>query len=96
MLDGVFIALGTQSGMSLAYHMGLALDDKGYIIVDSNMQTNIAHIYAGGDVVGGLLQVSKAVSDGANAALKIKEYLEIKRLIFLLYDNICYNRNRLL
>lgn len=75
MLDGLFIALGTQSGMSLAYHMGLALDDKGYIIVDSNMQTNIAHIYAGGDVVGGLLQVSKAVSDGAIAALKIKEDL---------------------
>ena len=39
------------------------------------MQTNIAHIYAGGDVVGGLLQVSKAVSDGAIAALKIKEDL---------------------
>lgn len=75
LLDGLFIALGTQSGMSLAYHMGLALDDKGYIIVDSNMQTNIAHIYAGGDVVGGLLQVSKAVSDGAIAALKIKEDL---------------------
>ena len=30
---------------------------------------------AGGDVVGGLLQVSKAVSDGAIAALKIKEDL---------------------
>ncbi len=74
-LDGLFIALGTQSGMSLAYHMGLALDEKGFIKVDSNMKTNIDHIYAGGDVVGGLLQVSKAVRDGAVAALKIKEDL---------------------
>lgn len=74
-IDGLFIALGTQSGMTLAYHMGLAMDEKGYIIVDDNMKTNLNHVYAGGDVIGGLLQVSKAVSDGSIAAVKIKEDL---------------------
>lgn len=76
LLDGLFIALGTQSGMSLAYHMGLALDSKGYIIVDDNKKTNLPHVYAGGDVIGGLLQVSKAVSDGAIAAVKIKDEIQ--------------------
>ena len=40
--------------------------------------TNIDGIFAGGDVIGGLLQIVKAASDGANAALKIKKFLESK------------------
>lgn len=75
-IDGLFIALGTQSGMSLAYHLGIALDDKGNLKVDSNYQTNIPGVFAGGDVIGGFLQVAKATSDGAIASLSIKKYLE--------------------
>lgn len=75
-IDGLFIALGTQSGMSLAYHLGIALDDKGYLKVDENFQTNMPGIFAGGDVIGGFLQVAKATSDGAIASLSIKKYLE--------------------
>ena len=78
-IDGLFIALGTQSGASLASHLGLATDEKGYLIVDKNYMTNINHIYAGGDIIGGLLQVSKAVSDGANAAISIKKDLDINK-----------------
>ena len=37
--------------------------------------TNLEGVFAGGDVIGGLLQIAKAVSDGANAATKIKKYL---------------------
>lgn len=75
-IDGLFIALGTQSGSSLASHLGLLTDEKGYIVVDKNYMTNINHIYAGGDIIGGLLQVSKAVADGANAAISIKRDLD--------------------
>lgn len=73
-VDGLFIALGTQSGLSLAYHLGLEMDEKGYIKVN-NYKTNLPGIFAGGDVIGGLLQVSKAVSDGSQAALEIKQFL---------------------
>ena len=40
------------------------------------MKTNIDGVYAGGDCVGGLLQVSKAVSDGAIAAAAIAKKLK--------------------
>ncbi len=77
-VDGLFIALGSQSGMSLSYHLGLEMDEKGFLKVD-NFMTNIPGIFAGGDIIGGLLQVSKAVADGASAALAIKKFLDSKK-----------------
>ena len=41
--------------------------------------SNIEGVFAGGDVIGGLLQVSKAVSDGANAAVSINKYLKSRK-----------------
>lgn len=38
------------------------------IIVDEKMATNVPGIFAAGDCTGGMLQVSKAVADGAKAA----------------------------
>ena len=77
-LDGVFVALGNLDGFSIAKHIGLSLDDKKNIVVKDFM-TNIDGVFAGGDVIGGLLQVSKAVSDGANAAVSIKKYIESRK-----------------
>lgn len=74
-IDGLFIALGSASGFSIAKHIGLALDNNS-IKVDSEMKTNIPGIFAGGDAVGGLLQVSKAISDGAIAASSISKFLK--------------------
>lgn len=77
-LDGLFIAYGTANAQSFAKHLGLHLDDKDNIVTEDYM-TNIPGIFAGGDVIGGLLQVAKAVSDGANASLEIKKYLASKK-----------------
>lgn len=77
-LDGLFIAYGTANAQSFAKHLGLQLDDKDNIVTKDYM-TNIPGIFAGGDVIGGLLQVAKAVSDGANASLEIKKYLTNKK-----------------
>ncbi|MCR5787186.1 MAG: FAD-dependent oxidoreductase [Acholeplasmatales bacterium] len=73
-VDGIFIAYGSANAVSFAKHMGLVTDSQNNLIV-KDFQTNIKGIFAGGDVIGGLLQVSKAVSDGANAAIEIKKYL---------------------
>lgn len=75
LIDGLFIALGSASGFTLAKHMGIVMDNN-HIVVDDSMMTNIDGLFAGGDVVGGLLQVSKAVSDGAIAAGSISKYLK--------------------
>ncbi|MBR1654377.1 MAG: FAD-dependent oxidoreductase [Clostridia bacterium] len=72
--DGVFVAQGTAGASEFAKKLGIITkNDK--ILVDENMQTNIKGIYACGDCTGGLLQVSKAVYEGAKAGLSVIDYL---------------------
>lgn len=40
------------------------------------METNIKGLYACGDCTGGLLQVSKAVYEGATAGLQVVQYVK--------------------
>ncbi len=75
-IEGLFVALGYANALDFANHIGIELDKDNYFKVDSNMQTNVPGIFAAGDVIGGLLQVSKAVGDGAIAALGIKNYIK--------------------
>lgn len=76
-IDGCFIALGSASGFTLAMHMGIALNGN-RIQTNEKLETNVPGLYAGGDVIGGLLQVSKAVGDGAIAATSMASYLKRK------------------
>lgn len=76
-IDGCFMAIGSLQGFSIASHIGIATSNEN-IIVNSDYMTNIKGVFAGGDLIGGLLQVSKAISDGANAAVGIKKYLMSK------------------
>ena len=39
--------------------------------------TNVAGVFAAGDCIGGLLQVAKAVSDGAMAGLMAVRYIKM-------------------
>ncbi len=57
---------------------GLALNDKGYIAVDTNYRTAVPHIYAAGDVIGFPALASTSMEQGRVAAchafgLKYKE-----------------------
>lgn len=78
-LDGLFVALGEADGADFANHIGIELDDKKNIVVNKDYMTNVKGVFAGGDCIGGMLQVCKAVSDGAQAALAIKNYLPLKK-----------------
>ena len=72
--DGIFIAQGTAGSTEIAKKLGLLLkDDK--IVVNDNMETNVKGVFACGDCVGGVLQVSKAVSDGTIAGLSLINFL---------------------
>ena len=51
--------------------------DKGYIVTDENMKTNIDGVFAAGDVrVKSLRQVVTAAADGAIAAVQAEKYIE--------------------
>lgn len=77
-IDGCFVALGSASAFTFAKHLGMQTEGN-RLVVDDHFQTNIPGIYAGGDTIGGLLQVSKAVSDGALAATAISQFLREKK-----------------
>lgn len=76
-LDGLFIALGSAGVNDFANQLGL-LTSKNNFVVDKNGATNIEGVYAVGDSTGGLLQIAKAVSDGAHAGVAIIKYLRDK------------------
>lgn len=74
--DGIFIAEGIAGAQALAKKIGAKID-KNKIIVNDVKRTNIPGLYAIGDCIGGILQISKAVYDGTVAALDIIK--EIKK-----------------
>ncbi len=74
-ISGIFVALGIAGSVDLARKVGVEVSDN-KITVNENMQTNIPFIFAAGDCIGGVLQVSKAVSDGARAGLAMINFLK--------------------
>lgn len=53
------------------------MDDRGYLITDENMNTNIDGVFAAGDIrQKSLRQVVTAVADGAIAAVQAEKYIE--------------------
>ena len=73
-IDGLFVAIGTAGGLDFAKKLGILIE-KNNIIVNENMETNINGIYAVGNLTGGLLQVNKAVYDGAIAGINASNYV---------------------
>ncbi len=70
LVDGVFVAIGQTPNTKLFEN--IAKDSAGYIVTDENMLTNIAGVYAAGDVrAKSLRQVVTACADGAIAADQI-------------------------
>lgn len=73
-ISGLFVALGVAGSTDLAKKIG-AETQNNKIIVNDAMATNIPGLYAAGDCTGGLLQISKAVYEGAKAGTEIIKYL---------------------
>lgn len=74
-LDGLFIEVGSTPNTELAQKLGVKLD-KGEIIVDKNMKTNISGIFAAGDITNNpFKQISTAVGEGSIAAYSVYKEL---------------------
>ncbi|MBU0623289.1 MAG: FAD-dependent oxidoreductase [Candidatus Thermoplasmatota archaeon] len=74
-VSGVFVAVGEVPSSQLAAELGLDMDPGGFITVDRSFRTNVAFVYAAGDVSGGIRQIVAAVHGGAAAALSCFEDL---------------------
>ena len=74
-VSGVFIELGAKGVMELATHLGVRLDDDmKYVDTNKKMETNIAGVYAAGDICGPPWQMAKAVGEGCVAGLNAAIY----------------------
>ncbi|MDH5297890.1 MAG: FAD-dependent oxidoreductase [Desulfobulbaceae bacterium] len=75
-VEGVFIELGAKGAMELAVNIGVMLDMDtfSFITTDKLQATNIAGIYAAGDIAGPPHQMAKAVGEGCVAGWEAANY----------------------
>lgn len=73
-VDGVFIAYGTAGSGDFARKLGAQVEGN-KIQVGTDLSTAVPGLFAAGDCTGGLLQVAKAVSDGAQAAMNAIKFV---------------------
>jgi dihydrolipoamide dehydrogenase len=68
--DRVLVAIGRRPNGKLLNleATGVKVDERGFVPVDKQMRTNVAHIFAIGDIVGQPMLAHKAVHEGKVAA----------------------------
>ncbi len=77
-VDGVFIFIGIRPQSDFVKGL-LKLDEKGFIITDCEMRTEIPGLFAAGDVrAKACRQIITAAGDGATAAYMAEHYLSQK------------------
>jgi len=90
--DLVLVAVGrSPNGRAIdAASAGVAVSDRGFIPVDNQMRTNVAHIFAIGDIVGQPMLAHKAVHEGhvaAEAAAGQKSYFDARQIPSVAYTD---------
>ncbi len=74
--DGMFLAIGHEPNTTIFKNI-IDLDEKGFIKTDRRMRTNVAGIFACGDVQDHLYkQAITAAGSGCQAAMEAEKYLE--------------------
>jgi thioredoxin reductase (NADPH) len=76
--DSIYPALGSDTHVQLAEMVDARLARDNCIVVDSHMRTSVPGVYAAGDVVIGLDQISHAMGQGGVAATTIRNDLYAK------------------
>lgn len=78
--DSLYPVLGADAKAGLAMELGARVDENGELIVDAALQISVDALYAAGDVVSALNQISVAVGQAAIAASAIHQRLSLNAL----------------
>jgi thioredoxin reductase (NADPH) len=79
-LDAVFIAIGHEPLSDLAKSIGVETDEKGYVKISRNSETNVPGLYAAGDVTDTRFkQAIVGVGEAVEAVYSAYLYLEGKK-----------------
>ena len=90
--DTILCAVGRRpNGDQIdATKAGVKVDERGFIPVDKQLRTNVAHIYAIGDIIGNPMLAHKAIPEGRVAAEVIaglKHYFDPKGIASVAYTD---------
>ncbi|MSQ19305.1 MAG: dihydrolipoyl dehydrogenase [Betaproteobacteria bacterium] len=90
--DALLVSVGrSPNGKRIgAEYAGVSVDAPGFIAVDSQMRTNVPHIYAIGDIVGQPMLAHKATHEGhlaAEAAAGQKSHFDAKVIPSVAYTD---------
>jgi thioredoxin reductase (NADPH) len=73
---GIFVFIGFKPSTDV-FKGHVEMDEKGYILTDADMHTNVPGVFAAGDIrQKSLRQVVTACADGAIAAVQAGKYIE--------------------
>lgn len=75
-LDVLYSALGCNVQLAPVQHLGLKVDQEGYVITDGAQKTSVPGIYAAGDITSQLNQISIAFGQAAVAAINVHNELD--------------------
>jgi dihydrolipoamide dehydrogenase len=90
--DMVLLSVGrSPNGRKIgAEKAGVGVTERGFITVDAQMRTNVAHIHAIGDIAGGPMLAHKAVHEGhvaAEAAAGEKSFFDARAIPSVAYTD---------
>ena len=90
--DMILVSVGrTPNGKRIgAEAAGVAVGERGFIAVDSQMRTNVPHIFAIGDIAGQPMLAHKAVHEGhvaAEAAAGLKSHFDARVIPSVAYTD---------
>ena len=77
--DSVYPALGSHIRSELAVAAGAKANPEGCLVVDDHLETTVPGLFAAGDVVVGLDQISHAMGQAGVAATAIRNHLAEQR-----------------
>jgi thioredoxin reductase (NADPH) len=77
--DSVYPALGLHTRSELAVEAGARATEDGCLVVDRHLETTVPGLFAAGDVVIGLDQISHAMGQAGVAATAIRNHLAQER-----------------
>ncbi|MBN1287628.1 MAG: thioredoxin-disulfide reductase [Anaerolineae bacterium] len=73
--EGVFIFIGHDPNNAL-FEGQLAMDEKGYLVVDKHMMTSVPGVFAAGEIMDPIYrQVASSVGQGTQAAMSCERWL---------------------
>ncbi len=77
--DSIYPALGLHTRSELAVEAGAVATEDGCLVVDDHLETPVPGLFAAGDVVIGLDQISHAMGKAGVAATAIRNHLARER-----------------